>query len=112
MKRNLRGFTLGELLIVIIVVVCLLGYLVGYLFIGKTIIMGNMYFTESGVAQELRIIEPEVKSVLKSESHVYDFSRILVEMKDGSRETFCVDSDLLFNYNFYSTDHEGCDPFM
>jgi hypothetical protein len=70
------------------------------LFVGvySTLMAGNFWFTEEGVLREIRLSEPAAKTVLTSKRAVWDDSKITVELEDGSRKVFALDTNMLFNY--------------
>lgn len=97
MKKN-RGFTLVELLIVFLIGALLIVGIWG--FGVMTICQGNFWFVEDSVLRELRVDHQNVTKVLKVERNVFSDSVILVENRDGSRSTYCLDTDILWNFKF------------
>ena len=91
MKKN--GFTLVELLVVVIAIAG-----IGFGVIG-TGICGNMYYSEEGVLDAIRVEDPQAEKILSSKRHVFASSEILVEKKGGTRVSYLLDSNLLFNYD-------------
>ncbi|MFC1720749.1 prepilin-type N-terminal cleavage/methylation domain-containing protein [Patescibacteria group bacterium] len=96
-KRS-TGFTLVELIIVIVIIVIVV--LGGYVFLMKTVCQGNFWFSGSSVLRELQLNHPNVVKVLKTERNVFDNSVITVEDKEGVRQKHCLDTDILWNYDF------------
>lgn len=94
MKKN--GFTLVELLVVVIIIAVIIGG-IGFGVIGVGI-CGNMYYSKEGVLDAIRVEDPQVEKILSSKRHVFASSEILVEKKDGTRVSYLLDSNLLFNY--------------
>ncbi len=95
MKKS-NGFTLMELIVVIFIIFILV-FVIGFGLIGAGM-CGNEYYTEEGVLQIIRIEEPKASRVLTSQRNVFSYSEILVEYEDGSRCTYSLDSNILFNY--------------
>lgn len=98
MLRNQKGFTLGELMIAITIIFGLL--IVGYIFLLRTICMGNFWFTEDGVLREIKINHPVVTEVLKSTKNIFSKSVIVVK-EGGEIKNYCLDSDVFFNYEVF-----------
>jgi hypothetical protein len=59
---------------------------------------GNFYITEDGVLKAIQVHHPQAVSVLSVERCVFDYSIVIVANRDGSRSTYVVDSNILFNY--------------
>jgi prepilin-type N-terminal cleavage/methylation domain-containing protein len=94
-RSSQKGFTLIEL----IIVGAILFILVGWLLVWRTILAGNYWFSEGGVLRELRADHPAVTEVIKSQRNIYADSVITV--KEGEvRRDYCVDTNMLFNYEF------------
>lgn len=99
MKNRDRGYTLIELLIAF-AIVGILGILIIW-FIGvKVICQGNFWFDKESALQELQVSHPDVSKILMSERNVFDKSVLLVENKDGSKKEYCLDTSIMFNYDF------------
>jgi len=98
MKKYHRGFTFIELLIVLAIIFLFVG--IGWFFVLKTICQGNFWFQTGGALRELRVSHPNVEKVLVTQRNVFDQSVFLVENKDGTRKEYCLDTSILFNYDF------------
>jgi hypothetical protein len=95
MKKHNRSFTLTELVFVIIVAIS------GVWFIGvKMIFLGNFWFQTESALRELQATHPTVSKVLRTQRNIFDPSVLLIENKDGSRNTYCLETSILFNYEF------------
>ena len=95
--RKNRGFTLIELLIVVAMVTILIVTVYGFLIC--TVVKGNFWFTEDGVAREIQFgRQGTVVQVVKTERRVFDLSRVVVT-ENGVMKTYCLDTDVLFNYS-------------
>ncbi len=90
MKKN--GFTLIELIVVVLMLVVAFAVVS----IG---ICGNQYYTRDGVLSEVQVQNPGAKKVHSSKRRIFSSSEILVENTDGSRTSYLLDSNLLFNYD-------------
>jgi prepilin-type N-terminal cleavage/methylation domain-containing protein len=97
-KTNQKGYTLIELLITIAILAIVIGILFWFVIIGVAV-KGNMYFTEEGVLRELKVEHPGIEKVVKTERNIMDFSKLMV-LEKGENKTYCLDSDILFNYKF------------
>lgn len=95
MKKYQKGFTLIELMIVIFFV-GVVGILLCYCTLGA----GNFWCTESGVERQLKAEHPEINEVVTINRGVWGYSRVLAKTKDGASQTYCLDSNILFNYEF------------
>lgn len=94
MLKNQKGFTVVELMVVVTFFAIVVGWLGGACLIAK----GNYWFTEDGIARELRVYYPSVNKILTTHRNVYEFSEVFVENNDGSRSRFLLDTNVLFNY--------------
>ena len=94
MRQNVRGFTLIELLTFFLIccVAC-------FGFVGAGF-MSNAWYGENGVAREIVVTRPEVKRVLLTKRSIYAYSRVTVELVDGKQKTYCLDTNILWNYTF------------
>jgi len=92
-----------HLLIVIAILLIVVGFLGYYVVIG-CVFKANFWFTEDGVLRELKVDRPLVTKILKTERHPIDKSVIVVE-EDGQRYKYCLDSSVLFNYEFSECDN-------
>jgi len=94
MLRSEKGFTLVELIIVIIVVAIIVVFAI--LFING-ILKGNQWYTEDGVLKSIQFEHPEVTEILKTERNIFDKSVIYVK-EGGINRVYLLDSNILFNY--------------
>lgn len=94
-KKNQKGFTLIELMIVV-GLVSVIGVLFCYFALGA----GNFWCTESGVERQLKAEHPEIAEIVTINRGIWGSSRVLVKTKDGVSQTYCLDSNILFNYEF------------
>jgi len=95
MLKNSKGFTLFELLAVIIMISCF----AGVVFQAVAMVTGNFYFTERGILKELKVSHPTVSEILSTKRNIYSNSQIMV-LENGEKKTYCLDSSILFNYFF------------
>lgn len=93
-KNNKSGYTLVEVLVVIVVIFVILG--IGFV---KAICQGNFWFTEEGALRELRADHPKVTEIMKIERNIFSYSVITVR-EDGEARNYDLDSNALFNYTF------------
>ncbi|HAT68509.1 MAG: hypothetical protein A2481_00345 [Candidatus Yonathbacteria bacterium RIFOXYC2_FULL_47_9] len=63
------------------------------------IFMANIYYTERGIAKELKVYCPSVKKVLETERNFFTKSVIVVETYDGVRATYKLDSNMFYQYD-------------
>ena len=98
MKKANRGFTLTELMIVVTIIAIVV--VIGWLFVAKTVCQGNFWFDDVSVLRELQVDHPSTARLLKTQRNVLDDSVILVENNDGTKQEYCLDSSILFNYKF------------
>jgi len=96
---NQRGFTVIELLVVIVVVVmiCFAGIL------ALAVSSGNFWYTEDGVLRSLkaRDMVSQNATILETRRHVFDYTDIYVyEPSTDEKLVFYLDSDILFDYDF------------
>lgn len=96
MKKHNRGYTLIELMIVIAIVAILVVWFVGV----KVICQGNFWFQTESALRELQASHSTVSKVLTTQRNIFDKSVLLIENKDGSRKEYCLDTSILFNYEF------------
>ena len=93
MKKHNRGFTLSELMIVIVIL--------GVWFLSvKVIFQGNFWFQTESALRELQASHSTVSKVLTTQRNIFDKSVLLIENKDGSRKEYCLDTSIMFNYEF------------
>jgi len=97
-KSVQRAFTLMELLIVVAIVAVLV-LAVGVLGIG-VIASGNEWYGEESAMRQLTAEQPTVDKLIKTERNVFAYSVFYVVNKDGKSEQWCLDSNVLFNYEF------------
>jgi len=62
--------------------------------------MMNCWYTEAGVMQRLKANDTSVVELLNAQRNIFSKSVITVKMTDGSRRSYLLDTDILFNYNF------------
>ena len=80
--KALRGFTLFELLIVLLVVAFLVTG-VCYLLIGGAVVMGNQWFIKDDVLKKIQLDHPNTTRVVDAERNVFKYSVITVEQGGG-----------------------------
>ncbi len=96
MKHNQKGFTLIELLIVV-AIVAIVAIVIG---VWGTLAMGNMWYTEKGVLEELKLDHPNITEVLDTNRNAWGYSQIIVQ--EGEKiNTYYLNSDFLWNYEFH-----------
>jgi prepilin-type N-terminal cleavage/methylation domain-containing protein len=101
MKRKKSGFTLTELLIVMMIILIVIGGMgIGII---RGILLGNEWYTESGVLKEIQVTHPEAQKILTSHRCAYHHSKFIVENKDGSRREYYLKSNIFFNYDIVET---------
>lgn len=93
MKKHNRGVTLIELMIVI----AILGV---WFLVVRVIFQGNFWFQTESVLRELQASQSNVAKVLTTHRSIFKKSVLLIENKDGSRKEYCLDTSVLFNYEF------------
>ena len=99
-----EGFTMTEIFTVFFIIfligaVCVVGFY-------GALCKGNFWYMEQSVERALQVDQPSAK-VLKSERNIFAYSKILVQAgvgKEVVRYTVCLDSDVLWNYEFYAWD--------
>ncbi len=94
MRNSQEGFTIIELLILIVVLAFFTALIVGIL----TLCMGNFWITEDGVLRKIQFRNPQAVQILDVERRVWDYSLVTVKNKDGTQTTYIVDANVLFNY--------------
>ncbi len=99
MKRGEKGFTLLELLIVVATIMVVSVVVVGGVY--GTLFTGNFWFTEDGVLRELRANHPEVVQIVHIQRNIWGYSIIETADGNGNRNSFQLDSNILFNYSFH-----------
>ena len=92
--RNNKGFTVIELMFVMVITMILLGYGVIY----SAILAGNFWFTEDGVLRKIQIQDETAVSVIDSNRNVFWDSGVTVIDKDGDKTDWKVDANILFDY--------------
>ena len=97
--RDQRGFSLIELLVVALIIFIVVGVF-GLGLIGG-VACGNYWYTEAGVLEDLRIDHPDISRILRTRRSAYSYSVIEVENQDGSRASYELDTNILFNYEFH-----------
>ncbi|HBI34436.1 MAG TPA: hypothetical protein DEA43_01185 [Candidatus Moranbacteria bacterium] len=90
--KNQNGYTLVELLIVLVIVFIVCGY--GLIGAG---VMGNAWFTEKGVLKKIQANHPKITKLIDTERNMFRYSVITVEEND-QRKQYDLDSNVLFNY--------------
>ncbi len=109
--QNRKGFTLIELAICIAIGFILIFMVFLPLIIGGPIVArGNCWYNRDALVRELRVNHPAVSELLTTETHIIDPSIVVVENKDKSRDTYLLDSDILFNYKFTRVDKKVPQP--
>lgn len=98
MKNRNRGFTLIEVFIVFGIIFIIV--VVGWVFAIKTVCQGNFWFQTDSALRELQVSHQDVSKVLTTQRNIFDKSVLLVENKNGSRKEYCLDTSILFNYEF------------
>ncbi len=98
MKSHNRGFTLIELLTVFVIIFIIV--VVGWVFAIKTVCQGNFWFQTDSALRELQVSHSSVSKILTTQRNIFDKSVLQVENKDGSRKEYCLDTSILFNYEF------------
>ena len=105
MRKGQEGFTLVELMIVVVII----GIVVVGIGIIGTGVMGNYWFTENGVVEQLQEENPEVGVTTMYNSgtnrNVWRSSVIVVNTSEG-RMTCKLDTDVFFDYSFSECQQE------
>ncbi|MFH1667600.1 MAG: prepilin-type N-terminal cleavage/methylation domain-containing protein [Candidatus Komeilibacteria bacterium] len=98
MKKRQGGFTLIELLIVFIVVVVI--FIGGFYFLlFKTVLAGNYWVFEDRLNDKFKLDYPQVEEVIYIDRKVFDPTVVTVE-EYGKRATYCIDSNIMQDYEF------------
>lgn len=98
--KNNKGFTLVELLIVI--------FIIGTVFVCAgvigTAIMGNQWYTETGVLRKIQLEHPAATEIIDTQRNVWRYSVITVR-EDAVNKKYYLDTNILFNYKVYEKTH-------
>lgn len=100
LKQNLKsqkGFTLIELMITIFAVF-VVGVIVCYGVLYTVLIAGNFWCETASVEKQLKFENHQIAEVVAINRGVWSASRVLAKTKEGDNVTFCLDSNILFNY--------------
>jgi prepilin-type N-terminal cleavage/methylation domain-containing protein len=96
MKKYYRDYNLIELMCVIGIVAILIVWFLGVIVIGE----GNYWFQTESALRELQASHSTVSKVLTTQRNIFDKSVLLIENKNGSRKEYCLDTSIMFNYEF------------
>ena len=100
-KRQL-GFAKTELVIVIVMAAILFAAGGGIM----TAAAGNFWYKEDSVTLELMQSHETVEKVVSFKRNVWQDSRIEAVLKNGTRKTFCLDSNVTFSYTITECNEE------
>ena len=98
MKTSQKGYAVSEFIWALIAFVIFTA-LVGTSPIGA----GNFYCTESGVLKELQTKDAEIAKIASIDRNALDCTYVYVETSSGTKQTYCLNSDLFFRYEFTKT---------
>ncbi len=90
-RKNRRGFTLLELIIVCLIV----GTIVGYAGFYCTLAKGNFWVTKSSALDAIKFVDPTVTQVDKLDRNILWSSRAYVTNATGHRQVFLLDANIL-----------------
>lgn len=94
-KRN-AGFSVLTILAVLFLMI--LAWAVIWIGVISAAICGNQWFTDDGVLKKIQLNHPKATQVVDTERNVFRESIISIQ-EEGQRIRYCLDSDILFNYN-------------
>lgn len=94
--RKDYGFTTVEMFVLIFMI---LGLIVFLSFWGS-VAMGNFWCSQESIETSLTVDYPEVSKVLKVDRAWIGYTTVHAENQDGSRVTYNLDTNILFNYEF------------
>ena len=89
-RKSSIGYTLIELLITIFVVVIMPLLLL-------TGVMGNFWYTRSGVLEKIQLENRQVIRILDDQRNVWSES-VFIADENSKRIRYCLDTNVLYNY--------------
>ena len=101
MNTRANGFTLIEMMIVVVIIAILASMI--WVF---SLVSANFWCTDSGVERQLMGEHPQVTKMIKVERNIFTYSRVTA-IENGQEKMFCLNSNLLFNYEFVDCDSEN-----
>jgi len=91
MKRN-RGFTLGESMIVLLLLCLLFWFIVLF-----PCVKANCFVTERGALRAVQVINPGAVKLVDLNRGIYHYSQATVEGANHERSVYNLDANILFN---------------
>jgi len=96
MRNARKGFTLVELIICFMLVdVVFIG--IAYCLVGRTIICGNFYISETKALKVISASEPEFNEVVLLKRGAWSYAEATAKAENGFQKVFYLDTDILQN---------------